>query len=110
MRRNFRDLALILRHDGCTTRGKDDVCAIVDGYRVGDRMYHRPHLLHASDDLLYRFGHRRASSSWPNTCVRLSAANTKTEIAAPTAVETRKDGTKVKSAAALLFSSTTAIG
>ena len=62
------------------------------------------------DDLPDCVFHRSAPSTWLNTCVRLSAASTKTEIAAPTAVETRKDGTKVKSAAAELFISTAAIG
>ena len=103
-------LALILRHDGCTTCRKDDIRAIVDGHVIGNRMHHRANRLRTRYDLLYPIRHRSAPSNWLNTCVRLSAARTKTEIAAPTAVETRKDGTKVKSAAALLFISTAAIG
>ena len=65
---------------------------------------------HAADRCQDRVGQCSAPLIWLSTCVRPSAASTSTEIAAPTAVDSRKLGTKVKSAAEALFISSAATG
>ena len=110
MRGDLLGLALVLRHNGGAACGEDDIRAVVHSHVVGDRMHHRARSQGILYNLFQLVRHRSAPSSWLNTWVRLSAASTITEIAAPTAVDTRKDGTKVNSAAAELFIRTAAIG
>ena len=104
------DLALILRHDGRAARGEHDVGAVVRCHDIGDRVHQRPLFAHAADRCQDRVGQCSAPLIWLSTCVRPSAASTSTEIAAPTAVDSRKLGTKVKSAAEALFISSAATG
>lgn len=109
-RRDLLNLPLVLRHGRRAVSGQNDVRAVVDGYIVRDRVNERPHLAGARHDLLQDLNHRSEPSSRPSAPVRPKAASTVTETAAPTAVETRKDGTKVNSAAARLFSRNAATG
>ena len=104
------DLALVLRHDGGAACRENDVRAVVDRHRICDAMRHRAVRDRALNYFFELFPQRSAPSRLPRTCVRLSADSTSTEIAAPTAVETRKLGTKVKSAALVLPMRTAAIG
>ena len=110
VRGNLLDLTLILRHNGRAACRKDDIRAVVDGNIIGDGMHHRCAVLRVFENGFNSVDQRLAPSSALRTCVRLRALSTRTEIAAPTAVDTRKDGTKVNRAALVLPITNAAIG
>ena len=110
VRGNLLDLTLILCHDGRAACRKNDVRAVVDGDIIGNGMHHRRAVLCFFENGFNGFDQCLAPSSVLRTCVRLSALSTRTEIAAPTAVDTRKDGTKVNRAALVLPITNAAIG
>ena len=110
VRRDLLDLALILCHDSRSAGREDDIRAVINCHRIGDTMGHRTARDRSLNHFFQFFDQRRAPSRLLNTCVRLSADSTRTEIAAPTAVEIRKLGTKVNSAALVLPMRTAAIG
>ena len=110
VRGNLLDLTLILRHNGRAACRKDDIRAVVDGNIISDGMHHRCAVLRVFENGFNGFDQCLAPSSVLRTCVRLRALSTRTEIAAPTAVDTRKDGTKVNRAALVLPITNAAIG